>query len=161
MASERLSGDERELLYAIAQQATALAGGTMNTEAHDERELLAEIELQLRTLVEGGVPSGSCLSAGQVPQWNGSQFVGLFVDSWDFNFTANGDGYFYARVAMTVNLAGTAIGTGTLSYAKSTNAAPSTFSATTLPATLEAGAYFRVTVAGLSGFKALQIVRTA
>jgi hypothetical protein len=40
-------------------------------------------------LVEGGVPSGSSLSAGQVPQWNGSQFVGLFVDSWDFG---GGDG---------------------------------------------------------------------
>ena len=61
MARERLSGDERELLYAIAQQATALAGGTMNTEAHDERELLAEIELQLRTLVESGSGDGANL----------------------------------------------------------------------------------------------------
>ncbi len=61
MASERLSGDEHELLYAIAQQATALAGGTMNTEAHDERELLAEIELQLRTLVESGSGDGANL----------------------------------------------------------------------------------------------------
>ena len=148
-----IGGSSAQPMYVIASSDLRENGGNFDLEGG--------AAIPVYNLGGSNVPSGSSLSAGQVPQWNGSQFVGLFVDSWDFNFTANGDGYFYARVAMTVNLAGTAIGTGTLSYAKSTNAAPSTFSATTLPATLEAGAYFRVTVAGLSGFKALQIVRTA
>lgn len=98
------------------------------------------------------------LEPGQVPQWNGSAFVGAAF-TWDFNFTADGDGYIRANEAMTVTLGGT-IGTGTLAYAKSTAGAPSTFNATTLPATLEAGAFLKVTVSGLSGFVALQIVRT-
>ncbi len=80
--------------------------------------------------------------------------------TWDFNFTANGDGYIRANEAMTVALGGT-IGTGTLAYAKSTAGAPSTFNSTTLPTTLEAGAFLKVTASGVSGFLATQVKRTA
>lgn len=85
---------------------------------------------------------------------------GVTQQTWDFNFTADGDGYLRAHEAMTIALGGN-IGTGTLAYAKSTTAAPSTFGSTTLPATLEAGAFLKVTVSGITGFVALQLLRTA
>jgi hypothetical protein len=80
------------------------------------------------------------------------------------NFTANGDGYFYAYEAMTLDLAhGTnaKIGTGTVAYAKSTTAAPSTFNSATLPVTLQADAWLKVTISGITGFVALALRRTA
>lgn len=85
----------------------------------------------------------------------------LDMQRWTINFTANGDAYIAADVAMTIDVGVAAIGTGTLAYEKSTAAAPSTFSSTTLPATLEAGAWLKVTVSALSGFKAVELKRTA
>lgn len=95
------------------------------------------------------------LSASQV------RSVLLEMQRWNFNFTANGDAYIAADVAMTIDAGVAAIGTGTLAYEKSTTAAPSTFSSTTLPATLEAGAWLKVSVSGISGFKAVELKRTA
>jgi hypothetical protein len=80
---------------------------------------------------------------------------------WAPNFTADGDLYIPAVVAMTVDQGNAEIGTGTITYEKSTTAAPSTFSSTTLPATLEAGAWLKVTAASVTGFVATHLVRTA
>lgn len=80
--------------------------------------------------------------------------------TWDFNFTSDGDGYIRAYEAMTIALGGN-IGTGSLAYEKSTNATPGTFASTSLPATLESGAFLKVTASGVSGFLAVQLLRTA
>lgn len=85
----------------------------------------------------------------------------LEMQRWTINFTANGDAYIPADVAMTIDAGVAAIGTGTLAYEKSTTAAPSSFSSTSLPATLEAGAWLKVTVSSLTGFKVLELKRTA
>lgn len=85
----------------------------------------------------------------------------LNMQRWAINFTDNGDAYVAADVAMTIDAGVAAIGTGTLSYEKSTAAAPGTFGSTTLPATLEAGAWLKVTVSSLTGFKAVELKRTA
>jgi hypothetical protein len=83
------------------------------------------------------------------------------TQEWAPNFTADGSVYIPADEAMTISQGNAEIGTGTLTYEKSTNAAPGTFSSTTLPATLEAGAWLRVIATGVSGFRATHLVRTA
>jgi len=77
------------------------------------------------------------------------------------NFTAAADAYIPARVAQTISQGNAPIGTGTLAYAKSTAAAPSTFTTTTLPATLEAGAWLKVTASAVTGFVAADLYRSA
>lgn len=77
------------------------------------------------------------------------------------NFTAAADAYIPARVAQTIAQGNAPIGTGTLAYAKSTAAAPSTFTTTTLPATLEAGAWLRVTASAVTGYVAVDLYRSA
>lgn len=83
------------------------------------------------------------------------------LQKWTVNFTDNGDAYIPAYEAMTIDIGTAAIGTGTLAYEKSTTAAPGTFSSTSLPATLQAGAWLKVSVSGISGFKAVELKRTA
>lgn len=83
------------------------------------------------------------------------------LQKWALNFTANGDAYIPAYEAMTVDVGTVAIGTGTLAYEKSTTASPGTFSSTSLPATLQAGAWLKVSVSSLTGFKAVELKRTA
>lgn len=80
---------------------------------------------------------------------------------WTINFTDDGDAYIPANVAMTIDVGVAAIGTGTLAYEKSTTAAPDTFASTTLPATLQAGAWLKITVSSLTGFKVVELRRTA
>ena len=80
---------------------------------------------------------------------------------WTPNFTAAADVYIPANVAMTIAQGNAKIGTGTLAFAKSTAAAPGTFSSTTLPATLEAGAWLKVTASAVTGFVATHLVRSA
>ena len=92
--------------------------------------------------------------AGSTPATHASQ-------QWTPNFTAAADVYIPANVAMTIAQGNAKIGTGTLAFAKSTAAAPSTFSATALPATLEAGAWLKVTASAVTGFVATHLVRTA
>lgn len=77
------------------------------------------------------------------------------------NFTAAGDAYVPARVAMTLAQGNAPIGTGTLAYAASTSAAPSTFTTTTLPVTLQAGAWLKVSASAVTGFVAVDLYRTA
>jgi hypothetical protein len=62
---------------------------------------------------------------------------------------------------MTIAQGNAPIGTGTLAYAKSTAAAPGTFTTTTLPAALEAGAWLRVSATGVTGFLAVDLYRSA
>jgi hypothetical protein len=61
-----------------------------------------------------------------------------------FNFTAAGDAYFYADIAMTLTEQAMT-GAGTVTYAKGTTAAPDTFTSTTSPISLQAGAWLKVT----------------
>ena len=65
------------------------------------------------------------------------------ASEWVPNFTAAGEVRIYANNAMTVTEQGTS-GTGTVTYEKSTAAAPDTFAATTSPITLEMGAWLKV-----------------
>lgn len=83
------------------------------------------------------------------------------LQKWALNFTDDGDAYIPAYEAMTVDIGVAAIGTGTLAYEKSTTADPDTFSSTTLPATLEAGAWLKVSVSSITGFVAVELKRTA
>lgn len=81
--------------------------------------------------------------------------------SQPINFTAAADAYVPARVAMTIAQGNAPLGTGSVAYAKSTAASPSTFTTTTLPTALEAGAWLRVSATGVSGFLALDLYRSA
>ena len=75
------------------------------------------------------------------------------------NWTGDASIYLPAYAAMQIAQGNAKIGTGTITFAKSTNAAPATFATTSLPATLEAGAWLRVTAAGVSGFCATHLRR--
>jgi hypothetical protein len=77
---------------------------------------------------------------------------------WAPNFTDAGDVYIPAVVAMTIDQGNAAIGAGTITFEKSTAAAPETFSAATLPVTLEAGAWLKVSSDDQA---ATHLVRTA
>lgn len=99
-------------------------------------------------------------------QWDGAAWVTVaasfnMAPEWTPNFTADGDVYIAAVEAMTIDEGVAQIGTGTLAYEKSTTAAPSTFSATTLPVSLQAGAWLKVSATGVTGFVAAHLVRTA
>ncbi len=83
------------------------------------------------------------------------------TQEWAPNFTAAGDLYIPAVEAMTISQGNVAIGTGTLTYTKSTAAAPSTFGAATLPVTLEAGAWLKIAATAVTGFVATHLKRTA
>lgn len=80
---------------------------------------------------------------------------------WTLNFTDDGDVYIAAVEEMTIDEGNAPIGTATLAYEKSTSATPGTFSSTSLPATLQAGAWLKVSATGVSGFSAVHLVRTA
>lgn len=80
--------------------------------------------------------------------------------SYIVNFTAAGDAYIPARTARTISAGNAAIGTGTIVYAKSTAAAPSTFTTTTLPVSLEAGAWLKVSASNVTGFIAVDLYRS-
>lgn len=77
-----------------------------------------------------------------------------------FNFSDAGEARLYADVAMTLTQQATS-GTGSVAYEKSTAAAPSTFSSTTSPITLEAGAWLKVTASAVTDIYAVALKRTA
>lgn len=135
-----------------------ISGG--NLRAKDDGTTNAKLANMAQSTIKGraagaGTGDPTDLSASQV------RTILLDMQRWTINFTADGDAYIAADVAMTIDVGVAAIGTGTLAYEKSTAAAPSTFSATSLPATLEAGAWLKVSVSSLSGFKAVELKRTA
>ncbi len=84
-------------------------------------------------------------------------------DAFDFaaNFVTAGSAYVPAFNAMTIAQGNATIGTGTISYAKSTAASPGTFTTTTLPTTMEAGSWLRVSATNVTGFVATHVRRTA
>jgi hypothetical protein len=77
---------------------------------------------------------------------------------WALNFTDDADVYIPVDVATTIDQGNAPIGTGTIAYLKSTSGAPSTFNATTLPVTLQAGAWLKVSATGVSGYKAIHLI---
>lgn len=83
------------------------------------------------------------------------------LNDYAVTFSSDGSVYIPAYVAMTLTTANAQIGSGTLSYEKSTSAAPGTFTTCTLPATLEGGAWLKVTATGVSGFLAAHFRRSA
>jgi hypothetical protein len=77
-----------------------------------------------------------------------------------FNFTDDGEARFHADVAMTLTEQATS-GTGTIAYEKSTTAAPSTFSSTTSPISLQVGAWLKVSASSVTDIVAVHLKRTA
>ncbi len=84
---------------------------------------------------------------------------GTTSQEWAPNWTGDASWYLPASEAMQIAQGNAKIGTGTITFAKSTTAAPGTFTTTTLPVTLEAGAWLRVTATGVSGFCATHLRR--
>ena len=76
------------------------------------------------------------------------------------NFTDDAEMRFRADVAMTLTQQGTS-GTGSVAYEKSTAAAPTVFSSTTSPISLEAGAWLKVVATGVTDLYAVALKRTA
>jgi hypothetical protein len=112
------------------------------------------------TASTGAIEEISTGSAGVLSLVSGALNV-TSAKEWTITFTSAGDAYIPALVAMTIDAGNAAIGTGTLAYAKSTSAAPGTFSSTTLPATLQAGAWLKVSASAITGFVAASLKRTA
>lgn len=76
------------------------------------------------------------------------------------NFTDDGEVRFRADVAMTLTEQATS-GTGSVAYEKSTAGAPGTFSSTTSPITLEAGAWLKIVATSVTTIFAVALKRTA
>jgi hypothetical protein len=86
----------------------------------------------------------------------------LAAFQYAITFAAVADVYIPASIAMTLNIGAPTLGTGTLSYEKSTAADPTTFAAAALPVTLQAGAWLKVRCTALTTtFLALHLQRTA
>lgn len=134
--------------------------GTSTASVIDDSISSAKLANMAQATIKGrasgaGTGDPTDLSASQV------RTILLEMQRWTINFTADGDAYIAADVAMTIDAGVAAIGTGTLAYQKSTAASPSSFSSTSLPATLESGAWLKVSVSSLAGFKAVELKRTA
>lgn len=81
------------------------------------------------------------------------------TQEWAPNWTGDASWYLPVTSAMTIDQGNAQIGTGTITVEKSTNAAPGTFVSASLPVTLEAGAWLKVTASGVSGFCATHLVK--
>jgi hypothetical protein len=90
-----------------------------------------------------------------------ADFADPIVQDWSFNWNDDANIYIAAKVAMTIDEGATEIGTGTITYQKSTAAAPTVFNDTTLPVILEQHAWLKVTATGVVDEKAIHLVRTA
>lgn len=87
--------------------------------------------------------------------------VGDVIQEWAPNWNVDLDLYIPAVEAMTISQGNAKIGIGTLTYEKSTTATPGTFNSTTLPVTLQAGAWLKVSATGVDTFLATHLIRTA
>jgi hypothetical protein len=76
------------------------------------------------------------------------------------SFSGNGDIYFVAHESLTLTTP-TEAGTGTLAYTRALAAAPTSFSTLTFPGTLAIGDILKVTLSGISGYKAATLPRSA
>lgn len=142
-----LPGDRARFTQAAAGQVTMVAGNGVTLNSADNA-LTSQMQNLVWELECVGLNEFDVLGLGM-----GGQPV-------TFNFSAAGDASFYADVAMILTQQATS-GTGSVSYEKSTAAAPSTFSSTTSPITLEAGAWLRVTAASVTTRYAVHLKRTA
>ena len=109
-----------------------------------------------------GVLSGTPNSQGLVPVsalGNVEGVGGGSPQEWALNWTGDASIYLPAYAAMQIAQGNAKIGTGTITFAKSSAADPDAFTSATLPVTLEAGAWLRVTAAGVSGFCATHLRR--
>jgi hypothetical protein len=82
-------------------------------------------------------------------------------DQWAPNWTADGSFKLPIFEAMTVSQGNAAVGAGTITFEKSTAAAPNVFVATALPVALEAGAWLKVTAVDVIDHLATHLKRTA
>lgn len=106
-----------------------------------------------------GRPKGG--GSGKVQNLTAAQLRAFILNEVPvFNFTDDGEARFYADVAMTLTQQSTS-GTGSVAYEKSTAAAPSTFSSTSSPISLEAGAWLKVSASSVSTLYAVALKRTA
>lgn len=87
--------------------------------------------------------------------------VGPAGYDYAISFVTVGSAYIPTDVAVTLAQGNAQIGTGTITFAKSTAAAPNTFTTTTLPTALEAGAWLRVSATGVTGYVATHVKRTS
>lgn len=84
---------------------------------------------------------------------------GSAAQEWAPNWTGDASWYLPVKTAMTIGQGNPKIGTGTITFEKSTAAAPDTFAAATLPVTLEAGSWLKVSAADVDGFCATHLVK--
>jgi hypothetical protein len=87
--------------------------------------------------------------------------IAALAQAWALNWTDDGDVYVPADQPMTIDQGNAAIGTATITFEKSTAADPDTFSSTTLPITLENGAWLKVSAVSVTGFAATHLKRIA
>lgn len=142
---------------ATAAASSASAASTSATAAAASASSASTSATSASTNATAAAASASAAAASAA---NAEAWAALTSLDYALTFVSAGSAYIPAQAAMTLAQGTAAIGTGTLAYAKSTAAAPSTFTDTTLPVALEAGAWLRVTATGVSGFVATQIVRT-
>jgi hypothetical protein len=114
-----------------------------------------------RTTASAGAVEEIAIGSAGVLSLASTTLSVVSAKEWAITFTAAGDAYIPAVVAMTIDQGNANIGTGTIAVLKSTTASPGTFSSTTLPATLQAGAWLKVSASSVTGFCATHLVRTA
>jgi hypothetical protein len=85
---------------------------------------------------------------------------GIIKPPLAMSFSGNGDIYFVAHESLTLTTP-TEAGTGTLAYTRALAAAPTSFSTLTFPGTLAVGDILKVTLSGISGYKAATLPRSA
>ena len=110
-----------------------------------------------------GVLSGTPNSQGLIPVSSLGDVEGVggggSSQEWALNWTGDASIYLPAYTAMQIAQGNAKIGMGTITFAKSSAADPDAFTSATLPVTLEAGAWLRVTASGVSGFCATHLRR--
>jgi chemotaxis protein histidine kinase CheA len=159
---------------ATAAAASATAAASSATDAANSASAAAASATSAGTSLDGAVAaqiaaetsanaSETSRSSAAVSETNAEAAAAQVLASWQYalNYAADSDIYLPADIAMTVDLGAPTIGTGTLAYAASTAAAPTTFSTVSLPADLEAGSWLRVSATGVSGFLAAHVQRVA
>ena len=113
------------------------------------------------TMSTAGIIGRTTAGSGSAEELTAAQVRAfLLTETWDFNFAADGYQVIRASEAMTITQQATS-GTGSVAYEKSTNAAPDTFSSTSSPVTLEAGAKLKVTASSVTATYAVHLERTA
>lgn len=147
-------------------------GGDLGIGGQQDHGVRVEGGASDRYVITGNIVSGNLVSGVEDGGTGKEKLVaGNFGDAvsdvwdpaaeWTPQVTGDADVYIPMLRPVTVIQGNAAIGTGTIAFEKSTAAAPSTFTSTTLPATIEAGAWLKVRFTGVSGFCATNLRRSA